>query len=73
MCQQRFSVVGLILDVCGFLLIAREWWHVFQHSILLRQDAMEEDYLAQREGEEAVKKRRRAKRRCGETLSVRIE
>jgi predicted Holliday junction resolvase-like endonuclease len=61
MCQQWFSVVGLILDVCGFLLIAREWWHVFQHSILLRQDAMEEDCLAQREGEEAVKKRRRAK------------
>ena len=25
MCQQWFSVAGLILDIIGFLLIAREW------------------------------------------------
>jgi hypothetical protein len=60
MCQQWFSVVGLILDVCGFLLIAKEWWHVFEHSILLRQAAVEEDYIRTRQGEKADKRRREA-------------
>jgi hypothetical protein len=60
MCQQWFSVVGLILDVCGFLLIAREWWHVFQHSILLRQSAVHEDYVLTVEGEEAARRIREA-------------
>ena len=60
MCQQWFSVVGLVFDVCGFLLIAREWWHVFEHSILLRQAAVEEDYTLTVEGEEAAKIRHEA-------------
>jgi hypothetical protein len=60
MCQQWFSVIGLILDVCGFLLIGREWWHVFQHSILLRRNAVEEDYVLTTEGEEAARRRREA-------------
>jgi hypothetical protein len=60
MCQQWFSVIGLILDVCGFLLIAKEWWHVFEHSILLRQAAVEEDYIETVEGDEAATRRRRA-------------
>jgi hypothetical protein len=29
MCQQWFSVTGLIFDAAGFLLIAFEWRHVF--------------------------------------------
>jgi hypothetical protein len=32
MCQQWFSVVGLILDIVGFSLIAFEWHHVFQRE-----------------------------------------
>jgi hypothetical protein len=60
MCQQWFSVAGLLLDVCGFLLIAREWWHVFEHSILLRQAAVHVDYIQTVEGDEAAKKQREA-------------
>jgi hypothetical protein len=60
MCQQWFSVVGLISDVCGFVLIAREWWHVFQHSILLRLSAVHEDYILTIEGEEAARRIRDA-------------
>jgi len=44
MCQQWFSVVGLALEVVGFLFIAWEWRHVFEHSVALRQAAVEEDY-----------------------------
>ena len=60
MCQQWFAVAGLVLDVCGFLLIAREWWDVFQHSILLRQSAAHEDYVLTVEGEEAARRIRDA-------------
>jgi hypothetical protein len=32
MCQQWFSVAGLIFDVIGFLTIAWEWHHMFQRD-----------------------------------------
>ena len=38
MCQQWYSVVGLALEVVGFLFVAWEWRHVFEHSVLLRQN-----------------------------------
>jgi len=58
MCQQWFSVAGLTLEVIGFLLIAWEWRHVFEHSVALRDAAVEEDYELMVEGEEAAKERR---------------
>jgi hypothetical protein len=57
MCQQWFSVVGLVMDICGFLLIAKEWWHVFQHSIALRQSAVEADFDLATKGVKAARKR----------------
>jgi hypothetical protein len=60
MCQQWFSVVGLFFDVCGFLLIAREWWHVFEHNTLSRREAVNKDYILSVEGEEAAKRLRDA-------------
>lgn len=60
MCQQWFSVVGLVLDVIGFLIIAFEWKHVFDHSVLLRQSAVEEDYELTVVGEKAAQMRREA-------------
>jgi hypothetical protein len=51
MCQQWLSVGGLVLDVIGFLLIAREWYHVFLHSVLMRQVRVEEDYNRTRAAE----------------------
>ena len=60
MCQQWFSVVGLIFDVTGFLVIAKEWWHVYQHSILLRQDAVEKDYVRTTKGIKATEEIRDA-------------
>ena len=29
MCQQWFSVVGNLTEIVGFLLVVREWYHVF--------------------------------------------
>jgi hypothetical protein len=60
MCQQWYSVVGLALEVVGFLFVAWEWRHVFEHSVLLRQNAVEEDYTLTVEGEEAARRRRLA-------------
>ena len=60
MCQQWFSVAGLILDICGFLLIAREWWHAYQHNILMRDNAVETDFILTRDGEDAAKSQREA-------------
>jgi hypothetical protein len=56
MCQQWFSMTGLVLEVVGFLLVAWEWRHVFE-SILLRQNAVEEDYTLSVEGEKAARRR----------------
>jgi hypothetical protein len=53
-------VVGLVLEVVGFLFVAWEWRHVFKHSVLLRQNAVEEDYTLTVEGEEAAGRRRLA-------------
>ena len=56
MCQQWFSMTGLVLEVVGFLLVAWEWRHVFE-SILLRQNAVEEDYTLTVEGEKSARRR----------------
>ena len=60
MCQQWYSVVGLALEVVGFLFVAWEWRHVFEHSVLLRQNTVEEDCTLTVEGEEAARRRRLA-------------
>jgi hypothetical protein len=60
LCQQWFSVVGLVLDVIGFLIIAFEWKHGFDHSVLLRQARVEEDYELTASGKATAKKRREA-------------
>jgi len=44
MCQQWLSVAGYILEICGFLLIAREWYHVFKLDELQRRNRIHEDY-----------------------------
>ena len=53
MCQQWFSVAGLVLDVIGFLIIAFEWKRGFDHSVLLRQAMVERDYMRTTEPEAA--------------------
>jgi len=50
MCQQWFSSTGLVLDVVGFLLIAWEWRHMFLHSVLARENKVQEDYETTRTG-----------------------
>ena len=55
MCQQYFSIIGLVADVIGFLLIAFEWREVFRHNILSRHNAVEADYVRITQGEEAAK------------------
>ena len=60
MCQQWFSVFGLGLDIIGFLIIAFEWKHGFDHSVRLRQAAVEEDYEQTTRGGTSAKKRREA-------------
>ena len=32
MCQQWFGVIGLVLDVIGFFIIAFEWFRSYQHQ-----------------------------------------
>ena len=44
MCQQWFSVAGLVLDVVGFLIIAFEWRHTYLHSVFLRETQVQEDH-----------------------------
>jgi hypothetical protein len=44
MCQQWFSVFGLVLDVTGFLLIAFEWRHVFWREHERRIYELQHDY-----------------------------
>jgi hypothetical protein len=48
MCQQWFSVAGLVLELVGFLLIAREWYHGFSQMAVLRQQRVQEDYVRTR-------------------------
>jgi hypothetical protein len=55
MCQQWFSVIGLVLDVVGFLIIAMEWRHTFLHSVFLRQAQVEVDYERTRNPKMAAK------------------
>ena len=74
MCQQWFSMAGLIAELVGFLLVALEWRHVFQHNVLSRQNAVEDDFVRMKEGEEAAQQRawvRGQEPRCGATLSAR--
>ena len=44
MCQQWFSVAGLVFDVVGFLLIAFEWRHIFWREHERRIYELEHDY-----------------------------
>ena len=48
MCQQWFSVIGLMLDMVGFLLIAFEWRHMFFRERDRRMDQLEHDYERKR-------------------------
>jgi hypothetical protein len=43
MCQQWFSVVGLLFDIVGFLLIAFEWQQVFWREHETRIDDLGHD------------------------------
>jgi hypothetical protein len=54
MCQQWFSVAGLLFDVVGFLLIAFEWQQVFWREHETRIDELGHDQersKAERTGE----------------------
>jgi len=44
MCQQWFSIVGLLLDIVGFLLIAFEWRHMYIRERRRRMDELQHDY-----------------------------
>ena len=41
MCQQWFSVVGNLTEIVGFLLVVREWYHVFSLDALQRRNRIE--------------------------------
>jgi hypothetical protein len=40
MCQQWFSIVGLLLDIVGFLLIAFEWRRMYIRERERRMDEL---------------------------------
>jgi hypothetical protein len=44
MCQQWFSVAGLLFDIVGFLLIAFEWRHMFIRERDRRMSELDQDY-----------------------------
>jgi hypothetical protein len=55
MCQQWIGVFGLVLDIAGFLLIAKEWLEMFQRYITegeLRISEFYARYRARQEGKE---------------------
>jgi hypothetical protein len=55
MCQQWLSIVGLLLDIVGFLLIAFEWRHMYVRKRERRMDELQHDYerrMAEIRGEE---------------------
>ena len=57
MCQQWFSVVGNLTEIVGFLLVVREWYHVFSLDALQRRNRIERYYertCAETEGREWV-------------------
>jgi hypothetical protein len=61
MCQQWFSIVGLLFDIVGFLLIAFEWRHVFRREHERRMYDLEHDYerySAEIQGKEYLDPRR---------------
>jgi uncharacterized membrane protein len=55
MSQEWLSVVGLSLDIIGFLLIAFEWHHMFIRDVYMRQKRFERDHAkwrAEMDGDE---------------------
>ena len=55
MCQQWFSIAGLLLDIVGFLLIAFEWRHMYVREREGRMYDLHHDYersRAENRGEE---------------------
>jgi len=44
MCQQWFSIVGLLLDIVGFLMIAFEWRHTYVRERERRMYDLHHDY-----------------------------
>ena len=44
MCQQWFSVIGLVFDIVGFLLIVFEWRHMFIRERNRRMEELHYDY-----------------------------
>jgi len=43
-CQQWFSVIGLVFDIVGFLLIVFEWRHMFIRERNRRMEELDNDY-----------------------------
>ena len=52
MCQQWFSVAGLLLDIFGFLVIAFEWHRTFKFGVDQRSQVLHEKYEQSRALEE---------------------
>jgi hypothetical protein len=55
MCQQWLSIIGYVLDITGFLMVAREWYHVFNLDSLQRRNRIQADYdrtRAEEQGEQ---------------------
>ena len=44
MCQQWLSVIGLLLDVSGFLMIAWEWYEMFRRHVAEKEQEISEFY-----------------------------
>lgn len=44
MCQQWLSVIGLIADIVGFLVVAYEWHRTFKLDVHRRQSALQHAY-----------------------------
>ena len=44
MCQRWLSVVGNLTEIVGFLLVVREWYHVFSLDALQRRNRTERYY-----------------------------
>ncbi len=54
-CQQWFSVVGNLTEIVGFLLVVREWYHVFSVDALQRRNRIERDFERTRTEQEGRK------------------
>jgi hypothetical protein len=44
MCPHHLSMLGLVADILGFLIIAFEWRRTFKHDLARRQNVLHEAY-----------------------------